>query len=170
MRRLVKWLLFGNSYTPLFVILLLKDFNQGFRTPWFSYTLLIIVILSNLTLIFLLKESKRLEPEPYVVSKVVTRNSESLNYIVTYIIPFLSFDLSSTVDILSLLILLLVMALIYVNSDLLYTNPMLSIIGYRIFQVQTDTEDTMIFISKKERTNRKKIKGVHLTDDIYLEV
>ncbi len=188
MRRLVKWLLFGSSYTPLFIILLLRDievnrlyfpkgwgdviilFSEFFKTPWFSYTLLVLVFLSNLTLILLLKDSRRVQPKIHVVRKAATRNSEALNYIVTYIIPFLSFDSSNTIDILSLLILLFVMAIIYVNSHLLYTNPMLSIIGYKIFKVQTDAQCSMVLISKKERMKPMKIKGVHLTDDIYLEV
>ncbi len=195
MRYFVKWLLFGSSYTPLFVILLLRDFEptawklpqslgdlfsvfvKSFQTPWFSYALVVIVLFSNLALFYLLKFSRKLGGGHYKVLTVTGKGSEALNYIVTYIIPFLSFKTSQLEDLISLLIFLVIIAFVYIESNLLYINPMLNIIGYRIYEsevksveTQASEEFSLIVITSEKRIKKKStVRLIHLSDDIYLE-
>jgi hypothetical protein len=89
MRSWVKWVLFGSSYTPFFAILLWRD---RFDHPLLSWVLVGLMIGSNVVLGLLLLRTGRLSADRS--GKVARRSSktgDALNYIVTYIIPFLEF-------------------------------------------------------------------------------
>jgi hypothetical protein len=181
--------LFGSSYTPLFAIFLIRNFEpkigrftqsigdlfQGiyysFQAPFFSLILIAVILSSNITLWLLLRESKKIGSKSYTVSKSKEKTSDALNYIVTYIIPFFSFNSSKLVDLISLSILLLVIAFVYINSNLIYINPMLSFMGYRIYEVEVNMQLVIVIITSKIRLKKNsQVNLVELTEDIYLEV
>ena len=182
MRTWLKWILFANAYTPFFLILLIRDFKAGawplkdagavwqvFGTPWLSWLLIAVILLSNLALILFLKGFfLAYEPLPQF-KNATSKAGDSLNYIVTYIIPFLEFD--TTKDFLPLLILLTVIGVIYVHSNLLATNPMLSLCGYRVYELSKESNESFLLIARKSRNEIKPgIPVIQVTDDIYLEV
>ena len=63
------------------------------------------------------------------------RDAEAMSYIVTYFLPFLGISGDNWPDAASLLLVYAVVAIIYVNSNLIYINPMLNLAGYRLFEV-----------------------------------
>ena len=58
-----------------------------------------------------------------------------MSYIVTYLIPFLDLDLKSGSDVGALLVLLAVIGILYVNSNLIYINPILNLVGFHVYEV-----------------------------------
>jgi hypothetical protein len=189
MRDWVKWALFANAYTPFFLILLIRDLQPGawppqgspsarhafwhlFGMPFFSWPVLALLIVSNLALLLFLRGAF-LAPDPLPAFTTSTsKAADSLNYIVTYIIPFLDFDKHK--DVMPLLILLVVIGVIYVHSNLLATNPMLSFFGYRLYELSSEGKDSFLLITKKSRQEiaqqRQQMLVVPVTDEIYLEV
>jgi hypothetical protein len=186
MRDWVKWALFANAYTPFFLILLIRDLQLGswpppgspstlhavwhlFGMPFFSWPVLALLIVSNLALLLLLR-GVFLAPDPLPAFTTSTsKAADSLNYIVTYIIPFLGFDKPK--DIVPLLILLIVIGVIYVHSNLLATNPMLSFFGYRLYELSSDGKEPFLLITKKSRQEiTHQMPVVQVADEIYLEV
>lgn len=187
MRKWVKYILFMNSYTPLFIIFVVKEINYDklfipasykdfilnlslvFDNLLLGYGAIFIVIISNIILWFIFRESRGFSPRQIVSKTVNLQNSASLNYIATYIIPFLEVDLGKTADIISVLLLLAVMGFVYVNSNLIYTNPTLMFLGYSIFEIETDNNRKLIVICKGRTPNiNKNISITELTDNVYL--
>jgi hypothetical protein len=167
MRLWVRWVLFGSSYTPFFLILLLRD---RFAAPLFSWLLVALVVLSNLVLALLLRKNDRINPDRSgTVASVDLKTGDALNYIVTYVIPFL--ELKTPEDLLPLLILMAVVGILYVNSNLLYTNPMLSFFGFRVYEVKLQGEEQpLILMTRKGRPAiHASVKAVLLTEDLYQE-
>lgn len=93
-----------------------------------------------------------------------TKNSKSLyiesvqkmdhvyiEYMICYIIPFLSFSYSSLFDMFLLLILLSTACVIYINSDLLYVNIIFSIMKYNLFKVRAGNKYEYVVLSKKKQ-------------------
>jgi len=186
MKAWVKWVLFANSYTPFFLILLVRDFEgegrlpQGgvsslralwhvFGMPWLSWALIVVILVSNCAL-FLFLKGFLLASEPLrEVKSATSKASDSLSYVFTYIIGFLNFDPHK--DLFPLLILLIVIGVIYANSNLLATNPMLSLVGYRSYDIATEGKEPIVLITRKSRSGIKKgLPVVQVTEDIYLEV
>lgn len=193
--------MFLSSYTPLFLILLLKaisnildkakDYSNlkipeaisgnvtfveqaqiitQHKTEFVSLniipivviaTIILIIIVPNLILEFILRDTKSsINTKDLYVNSVQKMNHIYMEYLIYYIIPFLSFDYSNFFDMLSLLILLLTICIIYINSDLLYVNINFSIRGYNLFKVYNEKQDEYMVLSKKKRLYPDKILKV----------
>ncbi len=130
MRLWVKVVLFLSSYLPLFLILTIKN--------WFNFyvTVVFIIVCAYSLLVWVFIVSKRETVESYKVLKAENKTQESLNYLIPYIISFIGFDLNKWQDWSALTILLSILFVVYLNSDLLYINPILSFFKYKIYKVE----------------------------------
>ncbi|AKB18570.1 hypothetical protein [Methanosarcina sp. WWM596] len=196
-----KILMFLSSYTPLFLILLLKAISHilekvqdyanlkipeavsenitfieqvqiiaQHKTEFISLniiplvvivTIIFIIIVPNLVLESILRETKcSIDFKDLYVQSVQKMNHIYMEYLVSYIIPFLSFDFSNFFDMISLLILLFTICIIYINSDLLYVNINFSIRGYNLFKVYTKKQNEYMVLSKEKQLYPDKILKV----------
>ena len=184
--------MFLSSYTPLFIILLLKaisdiwyktqDFtkikisNDVFAnmtyidklqifnlnkaefiiSNFFSIFVIgiisIIIILSYINLKIIMNKTLNTENRKSLCIKSVQKMDHIyIEYMICYIIPFLSFNYSSPFDMFLLLILLSTACIIYINSDLLYVNIIFSISGYRLFKIIDENKYEYVVMSKKKQ-------------------
>ncbi|EKO3566844.1 hypothetical protein P0E95_003224 [Vibrio metschnikovii] len=169
--------LFIVSYLPLFFIMCFTQvytyrehlywggFNGKALYNFIKYfgavsVIIIVSVFGLIGLIVLLKNVKRrcaTSGREVKILDIENKNSESITYLFTYLIPFVFQDLSSFTNVVSITILLSVTFLIYVNSGMILINPTISI-KYTLYQVTyLDIE------SDKTR------KGMLLTNCKYLE-
>ncbi|MNY21639.1 hypothetical protein D3C86_1552000 [compost metagenome] len=135
-----------------------------------SFGFISIVVVSNAVLWLFLREATRSTRYSFNVARVHLKSSESLNYIVTYIIPFLSFNFGQPKDLAAIVILLFVMALLYTHSNLIYTNPVLTLFGYIAYGVEAGNGSSIVLLSRRGRPKPgESYLAVHLVEDIYLE-
>lgn len=130
---------------------------------------MVVILVSNVVLFFFLK-GFFLASEPLrEVKSATSKAGDALSYVVTYIIGFLKFDPQK--DLVPLAILLIVIGVIYVHSNLLATNPMLSLAGYRTCEIATEGKTPILLLTRRSRSEIKKgLPVVQVTEDIYLEV
>ena len=147
--------LFLVSYLPLFLIM---GFTQIYKyrelLNWGglskeSLTLFIkyfgaIAAISSLSVVgiiglyLLLKNIGRRTETSGTLVKVIdieNKNSESISYLFTYLIPFVFQDLSEFNNVFSVTILLMVTFLIYSNSSMLLINPTISM-KYSLYSIE----------------------------------
>lgn len=92
------------------------------------------------------------------------KDADNLAYVVTYIFPFL--DIKE----LSLLFLFIVIAVIYISSNMIYTNPVLNLLGYRIYEVTDEDGKIVSLISKRHYIPTKDIiLAASISDYIALD-
>lgn len=165
LRNQIKTILFLSSYTFLFVIFIIKNLNN----QYLLYTLIGIIILSNVILFISIKRCKSLADEFVKIKSVENINSVNSAYLVTYIIPFLAIDFTNIFDVSSLALLFVVLAFLYIKSDMIYVNPILNFIGYNLIEIRTDRDDKLILITKeKSKSQLAKIKFRRLTNSILV--
>lgn len=162
-RSYVKILLFLSSYIPLFVVLSLLHHTNKI----FVIAMVIIIAATLVTLLLLFKASEMEGNYPNNIIKFENINNVGLEYIITYIFPFLSMNFSDPGVLLALLIMFLVIGYIYINSDLIYMNPMLNLFGYNIYKCHTELGN-IIIISKRNIEEIKENKIIQLSDNVYL--
>lgn len=169
LRLWVKLLLFVSAFTPLFLILIIKIFQKQV-TGIVGGT--IILIVANLIFFVLLRMSKSYKnPKIIKVAEEKEVKDAYLLYILPYIIPFLQFSYSSYIDLLCIGILILLLAFAYVNSNLIYVNPLLNIFGYNTFKVIDEHKNVYLVLSKKKSILLDSMMRVKpLSEDIFLEV
>jgi len=177
---LSKLILFLTSYIPLGIICLIIDFNNSefpyFNYKYYSFSLLIIMVLLVILLLFLGHHFNN-RPTGWEKMKVESSenmNSQILSYIFSYILPFLSFPEERRIII--SIFLLFIIGILYVKSDMLGINPLLSVLGYHIMKIKMKKRDSdltqeVTVISKLDyfRVKRSRIVNVfQIHNELYL--
>jgi hypothetical protein len=137
--------MFLSSYAPLFALLAYT--NRETQCAWVSLALAATVATAGLGLVLW---TKRDEKGPrLVVAHAEPQDGEVLAYIATYLIPFLGLDLATSDDIVVFCGFLLVLMVVYINSSMLFINPLLSVCGYHSFAVTDGDGHTYTLIARR---------------------
>lgn len=177
LRTWFKYVMFLSAYSPLFLIFLLRllphyistgetssNANESiFLIADFLHTngsviilglvmvFLTIIIVPNILLIGYIRSLRRTQnPLPVKVASAKGMNQIYIGYLMTYVIPFLSLNYTRLLDILSLVILLGIICIIYINSNLLYVNVFFSLFNYNLFKV-LDKNGKEYYVMTKRR-------------------
>lgn len=103
---------------------------------------------------------------PKIIKKIDDQNYEHLTFLTTYIIPFVRVKLEGR-DLLITILLLIIIGAIFVKTNLFYKNPTLALLGYRLYKVDTETSQNLIFISRQSLKVGDKVHHIHFGDNIY---
>jgi len=176
LRRGALFSLFVTSYIPLFAIVIGKQVKEGWEfMKWggwnvealwcfathfgMSLVLSIISITGCVGIIALLNNLKKNLNNGYTVkvTKISNRNSEAIGYIATYIVPFLASDFSSGFECVVFVVVMVLIYVIYTNSNMILINPLLNIwyslleIEYKIVGDSSDeAHDALIITDTKD--------------------
>jgi hypothetical protein len=126
--------------------------------------MLLIIFVPSILLFIIFRSINQISAKYFRIQRIENANKIGLEYFVTYIIPFLNFNLGNIEDIVSILILFGFMLFMYIRSDLIYMNPILNVFGYNVFKIISEEEEgrkkkeeeeeeekELMLISKKER-------------------
>jgi len=167
-------LLFISAYSPLFLILAVKDFDFAgsinFKHPTQVYILLGLSFIS-IALLFLSFKLVKRGNMPVEIKLVKTRSVDLINYTIPYIVSFFGFDLSKTEDVISLSLFLLLMFLLTVKSKSVFMNPILLLGGYNLYDIDyvfDKKTSSIIAISKHEMKMGEVFYMRSLTRFLYL--
>ncbi|EPC9992451.1 hypothetical protein ACR30C_000484 [Enterobacter ludwigii] len=176
--------LFIVSYLPLFFIMcFVQLYTYKNYLNWAGITLesvmtfleyfgavTILILLSLFGLvglkIFLKNIKRRCQTSGRTVKilDIENKNNESISYLFTYLIPFVFQDLSKLSNVIPIAILLMVTALIYINSSMILINPTISI-KYTLYQISYLDIET-----NKKRTGMILTKSKYLEEDDLLDI
>jgi hypothetical protein len=179
-----KTLLFIGDLLPLFFIGIAFSIQPFYETQFIIFsTLFIISLIGTCYWGVTIKKTKNfnrdLRRDKTIIKKVEDRGSIYTVYIVTYIsvLPLMSKNLAG---IISFGVILLIAYSLYINSDMLFYNPILGLLNYKFYKVEIeqnlgpDSETTEIYaISKLKIKTEKMDSGSQyafftITDFIYL--
>lgn len=137
--------LFLSSFAPLFLLMAIANRNVN----------LVPVALATLSLVgvaglFLVLIALKHEPGPrFQVKRVSPKDGEVLSYVAAYLLPFLAVDLTKADNVVLFTGFLIVLCVVYINSDMLFINPLLNIAGYHAFEV-TDMNDRILTVVTRQ--------------------
>lgn len=176
--------LFIVSYLPLFSIMCfvqLYNYRKYLNWEGVSYEsimvflryfgavsfLVVLSLFGVLGLTIFLKNVKRrcqTSGRTVKILDIENKNNESISYLFTYIIPFVFQDLSILSNVVPIAILLLVTALIYLNSSMILINPTISM-RYTLYQISyLDLE------SNRKRSGMILARSKYLEEDDLLDI
>lgn len=112
---------------------------------------------------YLLKGATKL---PKRITKIEDQNYEHLTFLTTYIIPFLRVKLEGR-DVLITILLLIIIGAIFIKTNLFYKNPTLALLGYKLYKVDTEKSNNLIFISKDDLNLGDFVRHIHLHNNVY---
>ena len=126
------WALFFSSYTPLFLLLVLRSIQHS-RTVAIASA--VSAALGLLGTFALLRAARSKGTADYKLLEVENRDSDVAAYAATYLLPFLVVFGGRWQDIASLAAFVVILGVIYVRSRLIYVNPTLALLGFRLWRV-----------------------------------
>lgn len=166
-------LLFISAYSPLFLILVVKDFDfycsYSFKHPFGISILLGVSVLSVILLFVTINLIKR-GNMPVTVKVVKNRSIDLINYTIPYIVSFFGFDLAKVEDIISLSIFMLLLLLMTIKSKSVFMNPILLLAGYNLYDLEYEydgKQGSAMVISKKEIKSGERFYIRSLTRFLY---
>ncbi len=164
----VRCLLFISSYFPLtaiFCILL-----------WQKYLLWAIIILliglSGLVILFLyfVLIAPRRAKSHETITELDRHDGDVLSYVASYLVPFVSLDLTGA-QLWAVIVFLAVLLIIYVNSNMIYINPMLNIVGYHLYEIKIANNETSFYLLTRQRVGLRSVVHVaRIGDTTFLQV
>lgn len=183
MRLTIQILLFVISYVPLYFILFFQNLNDKLWTIdntfiGFKESVLInkvsiaflILIVGSVSLYFILyKIVIKSSHEEIQVVRIQDNHAEHLSYLATYILPFIGLKFDTWQNILSTIALFYILGHIYIKTNLILTNPTLTLFRYHISKIENEKEKMKIIIHKKPLKKGQVEKVVHLTSNVYLQ-
>ena len=111
----------------------------------------------------LIQESKE---GPYEVEELEDKNAENLVFLATYVIPLVAFGLADLRQLLDLTITLVMLAAIYIRTNLFYANPTLSILGFKVFSAKMQG-GMVILITREDIEVGQSVNTMHLDRKVY---
>ena len=136
--RLRPWaslLLFFSAYSPLLIILIVKDYDPLHlawlpRNPWLSGILLVVAVFSSIAILRSVKEING--GLPVTVTKASNKSGDMFGYTIPYMLSFLRVDLGDWQTIISLMIFLSILFVMAYRTQTVFVNPILALAGYML--------------------------------------
>ena len=142
----VRVVMLSAAYAPLVVLLAVLD---SFRLPWLRWTLVGVAVTGIIgTVVFLLVAVPRRNVTMERVHAARPREGEALKFFASYVVPFFVTATAPSPARWGLLIYLGMIALLYVQGDMYFSNPLLAALGYRIFELTRADQGFLLVISK----------------------
>ena len=176
---LAKSILFLSAYIPLFIIIGIKYFFKliyNMQIPYLKLTIPIpiIPIIILIVIIILIHYFKKIinnsksETEKFFdVNRIDEKNDIILTYLVPYFFSFVS--INSPEEFLCCIVIFIIIFMIYINSEILYINPLFIFSGYNFYKIYSKNTNILLIsqIDVNRRLN-KKIGAKQLSTKVYM--
>jgi len=156
--------LFISSYAPLFAMLVIR-----FEDRTLQVVCAVIATFGVATLAMLLHRARRIQPDPHRIESVTDRGAEVAGYLATYLLPFLTVTEPSGRDLGAYFLFLLVVGVVYVQSEMVQINPLLYVLLYRVWAVRTTDGWSGYLISRHTPRPNTTVLASRLANTLALE-
>lgn len=168
---MIRLCFFNISLAPLFIILaiLKSDFSKDICDNTFSLLCVVLAVLSIPCLIILSDIRNDSKLLPISISSIANINYENLTFLATYIIPLVAFPLDTLKEKWVFLFLLFVIGIIFVKTNIFYSNPSLVVLGFSIYKISDSTgkhTESVVIVRGHIKANDK-LQCLSLGDNIY---
>lgn len=166
---LLKLLFYMLSNSLLFLLLAILNYESFKNIKFIVFFILFVICFLPYFFIrnIFKKEGKGL---PIKIFKYNNINFEIISFFITFIVPLVYLPLKRMNEIIVFILLLAIIIIIFFKTSLFYTNPILSLFGYSIYQIEKSENtklDNCILILKGKLVENSYIRYVRLDETIY---
>lgn len=146
------------ALAPVTFVWLIVDFeNQGFQVRQI-YVLIFSLVVFLFCWELLVFSQKSLSRISFDACEVKSVDNEVVAYVVAYLFPL--FTYSDRVNFYSQICVFILLAIVLSTSNAFTFNPLLTILGYRFYEIKNKSGVTYLLVSKCDITDVDKVKFV----------
>lgn len=101
------------------------------------------------------------------IKEIENENYEVLTFISTYIVPLICFNFENTRYKIIFFILLFIIGIVFIKMDLYLANPILALLGYRLYRIDTENKKRISVITKDKLNKGDSIDWIELDDSSW---
>ena len=146
-------IVFVSAYSPLALILAVKDFNVDeiyFNNPTISLGILGLGLISIIILNIVINDMNC--GHQVTIQKITNKSNALINYTIPYMISFFGFDMTKSTDLVAFLLFMVLLCLLTIRTQMIFINPILVFKGYNLFDITYKEGNKIkegIFITKQ---------------------
>lgn len=157
-----KIVLFLSSYIPLFICFIIILWGIPFKEEMIRYIIAVIIsliILVSVALLWIVFQKTGVGVKKFYIRNVENKTDFIYSYILPYFLALIPLITSNNINfwcnLVLIVFLFVIIFAVYVNSDLLLLNPILTLFGYKYYIVTIEDIDgknhvrNVIVLSKK---------------------
>lgn len=168
--KLVRILFALTALAPLSVSLAYVFSERQHNTTFAVVALLACIFLGVVSIFIIETSSKNLEQLPIVIKKAKSSDKEVIGFFVAYALPLI-FKGESAPDIGAWLVAGAMLFFVLWSTHALQVNPVLGLLGYHFYDVETDGGITYLLITRRKINNILSVRRVvQLSEYGVLEV
>ena len=165
---LIRSMLFLSSYFPLTLIFFFLFVESQPRWA------IVVLIIGLSGLVFMMLYFFQLAPRLGSIQERIAglqrRDGDVMGYIASYLLPFVAIPFSGWQQGIALLIFVIVLGIVYVNSNMIHINPMLNLFGYHVYEITLEHSDSPhSLITRRRIAKNETIHLVDIGDGIFLD-
>lgn len=165
---LIRTMLFLSSYFPLTLIFFFLFVEQ--QPIW----AIVVLVIGLSGLIFMMLYFFLFAPRLGSIQAIITglqrRDGDVMGYIASYLLPFVAIPFSGWQQGIALLVFVIVLGIVYVNSNMIHINPMLNLFGFHIYEITLEhSEAPHSLITRRRIAKNETIHLVDIGDGIFLD-
>jgi hypothetical protein len=177
MKRSAVFGLFLGSYAPLFMLLLLTQLGNKVLGKFEVHRLtintlpLVLAVLCIAGAVYVLsfiKAANSIAPTLIHIKAVERSTQDTLAYLITYLIPFVGFSFVSINYLFANALILIFIGVLYVQSNMVYLNPTMSLFGYRVYKIEVK-DTNLLMLAKTHLKPQTTIKASSLNRGFLIE-
>ena len=130
---LARLVLFASSYAPAAALLGVRVLDSH---PDRAFGLFAVAFALTVAVAFIPKLLARPQPHPVTLVDSDDEATRLTDYVVAYLLPFIFVDVRDTYAVIAAFILLTFVGVLYIRLRLVYLNPLMALLGYRVWRVK----------------------------------
>lgn len=167
-RLFVRCMLFFSSYFPLMLIFSILLWRTQFY--WAVGLLMLGTVSLLITFLYMNRRRRKGGVSQARITGVEKRDENVVSYIASYLIPFVTFPLDKPEQIAALLVFIGVLLILYINSNMIYINPMFNLVGYHLYEITIESSQMSHYLIARQGIKPDKVLYfVRISDNVYLE-
>jgi hypothetical protein len=134
------------AYAPLLLLLAILD---SFHTSWVRWVMAGVCAAGVVfTMLFFFVVIPRRNATPEQVYEAKPREGEALRFFATYVVPFFVSETAPPTHRWALAVYLVLIAALYLRNDLYFANPLLALLGFRVFELTRRDRGMVLVLSR----------------------
>ncbi|WP_165068556.1 hypothetical protein [Marisediminicola senii] len=161
--------LFASAFSPVLVALALV--SSPFASPVATTALVVACALPALLVGLVLRGAGRLQLSRIRYAKVRHTDRDVLTFMSSFVLPIAAAFFADDPQAWAATgVLLLLLVVVYVRGRLYHLNPILTVLGFRIFEVESESGLVVTVLSRRRGLPAETMTATRFSDELYLDL